>query len=127
MTEVNEVGSYPHEVEENMNNLLYEVNTYKGDDYFTVGCYFHAMFENIHPFANGNGRVGRTLMNYYFMIHEIAPVIIYDEDKKEYYKCLEEFANHDNLDMLKEFIIYEQNKTWEEKKSMKKSMKQFDI
>ena len=71
------------------------------------------MFENIHAFADGNGRVGRTLMNYYFMIHEIAPVIIYDEDKKQYYQALEAFDQNDTLKPLKQLILQQQKKTWE--------------
>lgn len=71
------------------------------------------MFENIHAFADGNGRVGRTLMNYYFMIHEIAPVIIYDEDKKQYYQALEAFDQNDTLEPLKQLIQQQQQKTWE--------------
>lgn len=88
VTGINEVWSYPHEVESDLNDLLEEINSYKGNDYFTVEVYFHAMYENIHPFADGNGRVGRTLMNYYFMIHDIAPVVIYNDDRKEYYHAL---------------------------------------
>ena len=113
VTGVYEVGSYPENVEVDLQDLLNEVNEYQGDDFFTVGVYFHAMFENIHAFANGNGRVGRSLMNYYFMIHEIAPVIIYDEDKKQYYQALEAFDQNDTLKPLKQLILQQQKKTWE--------------
>ena len=112
ITGVNEVGSYPHEVEDDLNDLLKEVYSYVGEDYFTVGVFLHAVFENIHPFADGNGRVGRTLMNYYFMVHDIAPVIIYNEDKKEYYHALECFDAKEDLEPLKKFIEKEQEKTW---------------
>lgn len=54
VTGINEVGSYPHEVEIHLKELLDEVNSYDGEDHFTVGVYFRAMFENIHPFADGN-------------------------------------------------------------------------
>lgn len=113
VTGVNEVGSYPHEVESHLKELLEEVNSYDGEDHFTVGVYFHAMFEHIHPFADGNGRVGRTLMNYYFMTHDIAPVVVYNEDKKEYYHALEVFDKEDSdIVPLKNFIEREQEKTW---------------
>lgn len=71
------------------------------------------MIEQIHPFADGNGRVGRTLMNYYLMIHDLPPVIIYEEDKNYYYDALEEFDEKDNLEPTIEFVKYEMEKTWE--------------
>lgn len=119
VTGVWEVGSEPHKVEADMTALLHEVHTYQGEDHFTVGVYLHAMFENIHPFAEGNGRVGRTIMNYYFMIHDIAPVVIYNEDKHMYYQALEAFDNDSDLMPLKSFIEAEQQKTWEEHRQKK--------
>lgn len=74
--------------------------------------FFHAVFEQIHPFVDGNGRVGRTLMNDYFMIHDIAPTMIYHEDKHEHYKSLEAFDVNEDLDPLISFIEKEQEKTW---------------
>ena len=74
--------------------------------------FFHAVFEQIHPFVDGNGRVGRTLMNDYFMIHDIAPTMIYHEDKHEHYKSLEAIDVNEDLDPLISFIEKEQEKTW---------------
>lgn len=115
VTGVNEVGSSPECVEEEIAQLLDEINDKDLKDYFLGGVYFHAVFESIHPFADGNGRVGRTLMNYYFMIHDIAPIIIYNEDKKLYYEALEAFDTNEDLNPLYQFIEYEQEKTWTKK------------
>lgn len=112
VTGKNEVGSYPHEVEQDLKELLKEINNPEIDDYFLAGTYFHAVFEHIHPFADANGRVGRTLMNYYFMIHDIAPTIIYNEDKEYYYKALEEFDDKETLNPLLNFVEEQQKKTW---------------
>lgn len=60
VTGLYEVGSSPENVENDLQSLIDEINDYKGNDYLTVVAYFHAMFENIHPFFIGNGRVGRT-------------------------------------------------------------------
>ena len=115
----NEVGCAPEDVEDELNELINEINAYDGNDYMTVVSYFHAMFEYIHPFSDGNGRVGRTLINYYLLIHDILPLIIYDEDKKYYYECLEKFDNEDDISSLKEFLTYEQEKTWKKKNNKK--------
>lgn len=39
-------------------------------------------YESTCPFYDGNGRVGRTIMNYYLIIHDCPPTIIYEDDKE---------------------------------------------
>ena len=115
VTGKNEVGSYPNEVEGDIRGLVTEINEIEinEDNCFMVAAYFHARFENIHPFADGNGRVGRTLLNYLNMINNIPPVIIYDEDKKYYYECLEKYDTDDDISSLEEFFEYELERTWQ--------------
>lgn len=125
VTGLYEVGSSPENVEKDLQNLIDEINDYKGNDYLTVVAYFHAMFENIHPFSDVNGRVGRTLMNYYLIIHNIKPLIIYEEDRNIYYECLEKFDVDNDIEPLKKFIEYQQKKTWSKKEYKKKSMKSY--
>lgn len=110
-----EVGSPKESVEKDIKDLLEEINNSSSKDYLTIGAYFHLRFETIHPFADGNGRVGRTLLNYYFMINNIKPLIIYDEDKKLYYECLQAYDNKQDIEPLKKFLAYEQEKTWKKK------------
>lgn len=127
ITGVNEVGSYPEDVEHDLEELLEEIRTTSEDQAFVAGIYFHARFENIHPFADGNGRVGRTLMNYYFMIHDISPVVIHNEFRQLYYEALEKYDLEEDLKPLKEFIEFEQEKTWNKKQvNLKKDLSQFE-
>lgn len=116
VTGINEVGSPPQYVEEDLISLINDVNDVKSEEKFnplTVAAYLHASFEYIHPFADGNGRVGRTLMNYYLMTNDYPPLIIFDEDKKEYYKALESYDTSEDLKPLIEFIQSQTIKTWE--------------
>ncbi len=112
ITGVHEVGSAVEDVENDLNELIAEVNEYKGNDVLKVATYLHAKFEYIHPFADGNGRVGRTLMNYYLMTHAHPPLIIYNEDKNIYYECLQKYDEAEELNPLYEFLVYETEKTW---------------
>ena len=113
VTGVHEVGSAAENVENDMTELIAEVNAYEGKDVLKVAAYLHARFEFIHPFADGNGRVGRTLMNYYLMTHNHPPLIVYDEDKRIYYECLQNYDEAEELNPLYEFLMYETRKTWE--------------
>ena len=110
---VHEVGSKAEEVEKDISELIDEINEYKGEDLLMAAAYLHAKFQYIHPFADGNGRVGRTLMNYYLMINNHPPFIIYDEDKHFYYEALEKYDKREELNSLYEFFKYQIEKTWE--------------
>ena len=99
----NEVGSPPDEV---------EVNSIGQKAPLKAGAYFHARFENIHPFADGNGRVGRTLLNYWLMINDCPPMIIYEENRRTYYEALQAYDEQEELDLLNSFFEEQTVKTW---------------
>lgn len=106
------MGSAAEDVEADLIELISEVNAYKGEKVLKAAAYLHARGEFIHPFADGNGRVGRTLMNYYLMILNHPPLIVYDEDKRIYYECLQKYDENEALDSLYEFFRYKTQKTW---------------
>jgi len=109
---INEVGSAAEEVENDLRELIDEINGQEDGNILKIAAYFHANFENIHPFADGNGRVGRTLLNYYLMIKNHPPVIIYDEDKKRYYDALRIFDEQLIIEDLYIFLKDQCIKTW---------------
>lgn len=106
------MGSLPEDVEGDLLELLQELTEYAGKDTLKTAAYFHARFEYIHPFTDGNGRVGRTLMNYYLMTHGHPPVIIYDEDKSCYYAALHSYDKGEDLKPMYEFLKGQTEKTW---------------
>jgi Fic family protein len=108
-----EVGSLPEDVETDLAELLDELADYEDKDLLKVAAYFHARFEYIHPFADGNGRVGRTLHNYYLMIHGHPPIIIHDEDKAAYYDALAAYDGAEDLEPMRLFLMRQTERTWE--------------
>ena len=107
-----EVGTLPEWVHEEVSELLEELEAVEDDKALTAAAYFHAKFENIHAFADGNGRVGRLCMNYILLIHNHPPITIFDEDKREYYKALEAWDDRQSLKELIDFLKNQAEKTW---------------
>ncbi|MGL4547872.1 Fic family protein [Eubacterium aggregans] len=118
------VGSYSNDVATDIKTLIDEVNQANADP-LLVAAYFHLNFESIHPFADGNGRVGRTLMNYYLMIHDYPPTIIYDSEKETYYMALTVFDKTQQIDGFIEFLKEETIKTWTPSENVRKPLNQY--
>lgn len=92
----NEVGgmdtALPEEVADKMKTLLKEYNVIKEKTLEDI-LDFHVKFERIHPFQNGNGRVGRLIMFKECLKRNIVPFIIEDNLKLFYYRGLKEWDN----------------------------------
>lgn len=112
VTGIHEVGAAVEDVAAEMDELLGEVNGHTGTDVLTPAAYLHARFEYIHPFADGNGRTGRTLLNYYLMTHDHPPIVIDSEDKRRYIDCLRTYDEDEELRPLVLFLQEQTAKTW---------------
>ena len=82
----------PDDVEKEIKQLLkkYNIDTKKT---FEEIIEFHYAFERIHPFQDGNGRVGRLIMFKECLRNGITPFIIEDDMKEFYYRGLKEWKN----------------------------------
>ncbi|SFV62496.1 Huntingtin interacting protein HYPE homolog [hydrothermal vent metagenome] len=78
--------SLPHMISNDIENLLYRFksNSMNLEDISE----FHILFERIHPFADGNGRVGRLLMAYQAIQNNIVPPLIENEHRSEYLQAI---------------------------------------
>ena len=102
--------SSPADVEKDIETLL---EWYKSIENVTLEdiIEFHVRFERIHPFGDGNGRVGRIIMFKECLKNNILPFIVLDTDKPYYMRGLKEYKNDKRylIDTIKnEQDIYEQ-------------------
>ena len=114
----NEVGgrdtALPEEVSEQMRALLAKYNAKKSKTVKDI-LDFHMCFERIHPFQDGNGRVGRLIMFKECLKYNIVPFIIEDNLKMFYYRGLKEWGKENGYltdtclaaqDRYKEYLEY---------------------
>lgn len=85
--------SSPENVERDLDELL---KWYKSLTNKTIEdiIEFHVRFERIHPFGDGNGRVGRIIMFKECLKNNIMPFIVLDKDKPYYMRGLKEYKNN---------------------------------
>ena len=92
----NEVGgtqtTKPNQVHSEIKALLQKYNSQNTVTFDDI-IEFHVNFERIHPFQDGNGRVGRLIMFKECLKNNIVPFIIRDENKMFYYRGLKEWNN----------------------------------
>ena len=92
----NEVGgmetTLPEDVAGKMKELLSEYNAQENKTFDDI-LDFHVKFERIHPFQDGNGRVGRLIMFKECLKYNIVPFIIEEDLKMFYYRGLKEWKN----------------------------------
>ncbi|BFT94137.1 MAG: hypothetical protein MNSN_03940 [Minisyncoccus archaeiphilus] len=86
-----------------MEELISEINTHK-DDIIHHICDTHARFEQIHPFSDGNGRIGRLIILAMLINHNLAPAIIRQEKKQLYYTFLNILQQKGKSDQLEDFL-----------------------
>ena len=102
----------PEKVKEEMEELIgWYKESLESIHPLKVSALFHGRFERIHPFADGNGRVGRFLSNVILMGHKYPPLIIRKTQRGSYIKCLQDF-HRGYTPNLERFFLDKYKKTY---------------
>ncbi len=102
------VGSYiavnPKEVVARLEKMIAEYNADINENIIKRIAKLHLTFEHIHPFVDGNGRIGRVLNNYLLIREGFVPINIKFIDRKKYYEAFKEFDAGEKTKIMGEIV-----------------------
>jgi Fic family protein len=102
------VGSYiapnPNEVTERLEKMLSEYNATNHENIIKRIAKLHLAFEHIHPFCDGNGRIGRVINNYLLLREGFVPINIKFIDRKKYYEAFRDFDAKGETSIMEEIV-----------------------
>ena len=102
------VGSHiapnPQEIEERIKKMLSEYNAINYENIIKRIARLHLTFEYIHPFVDGNGRIGRVINNYLLIREGFVPINIKFIDRANYYQAFKDFDEKDKTDIMEEIV-----------------------
>ena len=101
----------PEQVESELDNLMsmYERYDKEGCHPLLLAAWLHHRFTQIHPFSDGNGRVGRAILTWHLVKNNLFPIVISRDDRAEYIDSLEEADKGDLARLIDLFIRSEKN------------------
>lgn len=100
----NHIAPSPKEVVERLEKMLAEYNAASYENIIRRIAKLHLTFEYIHPFVDGNGRIGRVINNYLLIREGFVPINIKFIDRKKYYEAFKEFDEKGVVSIMEEIV-----------------------
>lgn len=98
------IAPAPEHIERMIEATLLEYSSDLSTYFLDKIAKFHLDFETIHPFNDGNGRIGRVLINYQLQRLGFPSVIIRDREKKDYYQAFGDYRNKKNTKTMEKIL-----------------------
>jgi len=98
------IAPAPERVEAMIENILTEYGNSTQDFFLEKIAKFHLEFENVHPFIDGNGRIGRVLINFQLQQVNFPPIIIRNKEKQVYYKAFKELDDGKKIKRMEKIL-----------------------
>jgi Fic family protein len=102
------VGSHiapaPEHVVRMMERIMLEYSADYSNYFADKIAKFHLDFETIHPFCDGNGRMGRVIINHQLMRSGFPGIIIRDKEKKKYYQSFGEYRDSKKINIMGKIV-----------------------
>lgn len=98
------IAPAPENVERMMETILLEFSADHHNYFADKIARFHLDFETVHPFCDGNGRMGRVIINFQLMRSGFPCVIIRDKEKRIYYTSFNEYRDSKNTKTMEKIV-----------------------
>lgn len=102
------VGTYiaplPEKVEKMIDKIIFDYESDLETYFLDKIALFHLDFETIHPFCDGNGRMGRVIINFQLLMQGLPRIIVRNKEKRIYYDAFKDYEKRKNPKIMEKFL-----------------------